>query len=131
MWGYMVWWSNRDQKVEVVGKSWFDPDVDQTRVCCIKITRLQPVTLKCLVNETEADLSQLKWGMQILCTMPWKSASEICLNSAVKLTIFTHNTNLHKHKHKCAAGVIHLFSIYFLYSTYIPPISIDDIPLPT
>lgn len=65
-------------------------------MCFNKLTSLQPVTLKSLENETEADLNQLKCGMQTLCTVPWKFASGICLNSPVKLRIFTHNTNPHK-----------------------------------
>lgn len=56
--------------MEVVGKSGFDAGVDQTRVCCSKFTSLQTVTLKSLVNATEADLNQLTCGMQILCTVP-------------------------------------------------------------
>lgn len=58
-------------------------------------TSLYSATFKSTVNETEADLNQLKCAVQLLCIMPWKIPLKICLNSGVKFSMLIHNANLH------------------------------------
>lgn len=47
--------------------SGIDPDVHQTSVYCNKLTNLQAVTFRSLLNEIGADMNQQKGRTQILC----------------------------------------------------------------